>query len=100
MNIEFDELANAELNDAIEHYELEVKNLGIKFKEEVKHGLRRIKEFPEAWAVEEGDVRRYLLHKFPYKILYSVEESYIYIIAIAHCHRKPNYWIERILSNI
>ncbi len=56
----------------------------------------RIYEYHEAWAKEKNDVRRYFLHKFPYKILYSIESDYIYIIAVAHCHRKPEYWIERI----
>lgn len=27
-----------------------------------------------------------------------IEESYIYIIAIAHCHRRPDYWIDRMLE--
>lgn len=97
MKILFDELAKAELEDAVIYYEFELVGLGAEFKDEVKHGLLRIRDFPEAWAKEKDDIRHYLLHKFPYKILYSIEKNYIYIIAIAHCHRRPNYWIERIL---
>ena len=93
MKIQFDELAKAELEDAEEYYELELAGLGAQFKDEIKRGLRRIRDFPEAWTKEKGDIRRYLLHKFPYKILYSIEKNYIYIIAIAHCHRRPNYWM-------
>ena len=26
---------------------------------------------------------------------YSLEKDHLYIIAIAHQHRKPNYWIDR-----
>ena len=54
---------------------------------------KRISENPEAWSVEHGEVRKCILHKFPYKLLYSIEKDFIFIIAIAHQHRKPDYWI-------
>jgi plasmid stabilization system protein ParE len=97
VNVIFDQLAQLELGDASEYYELELPGLGARFSEEVKRGIRRICEYPQAWAKETGNVRRYLLHKFPYKIFNSIEEDYIYIIAIAHGHRRPNYWIDRML---
>jgi hypothetical protein len=98
MDVVFDKLAKLELDDTVEYYELEVPDLGLRFMEEVKRGIRRILEYPNAWALEKEDVRRYVLHKFPYKILYSNEKSYIYVIAIAHSHRRPNYWVERMLG--
>jgi hypothetical protein len=36
-----------------------------------------------------------ILSRFPYKLLYSVETDCIYIIAVAHLHRAPDYWVER-----
>jgi hypothetical protein len=98
VKIVFDKLAQLEFDDASEYYEFEVPGLGTRFREEVKRGIRRIREYPDAWAKEKNDVRRYLLHRFPYKILYSIEQDYIYVIAIAHCHRRPDYWIDRILE--
>jgi plasmid stabilization system protein ParE len=83
------------LNDTIEYYEFQVQGLGKSFREEIKRALRTIKRFPKIGAIEEGDIRRFLLHKFPYKIMYSIEKDYIYIIAIAHTHREPTYWIDR-----
>jgi plasmid stabilization system protein ParE len=99
MNVIFDILARLELDDATEYYDLEQPGLGKRFRNEVKQGIRRIRDYPIAWSKEKGDVRRYVLHKFPYKILYSIEDGYIYIIAIAHGHRRPNYWIDRILND-
>ncbi|MCK5240869.1 type II toxin-antitoxin system RelE/ParE family toxin [bacterium] len=98
MEVLLDDLARLELDDASEYYELEVPGLGRQFREAVKRGIRRILEYPTAWPEEDEDVRRHLLHKFPYKILYSIEKDYIYIIAIAHCHRRPDYWIDTILN--
>lgn len=98
MKVLFDKLAKAELEDASAYYEFEAAGLGSQFREEVKNAIRRICEYPAAWPKERGDVRRHLLHRFPYKILYSIEADYIYILAVAHSHRRPDYWIERSLS--
>lgn len=96
MKVIFNELAVEELEDAVSYYELEVKGLGGRFKEEVKKSISRITNHPYAWSIEKAEVRKYLLHKFPYKILYSIEKDHIYIIAVAHQHRRPNYWVDRL----
>ena len=51
--------------------------------------------YPGAWPVLEGDVRRSLVNRFPYGVLYSIEEERIYILAIMHLHRYPDYWKNR-----
>ncbi len=96
MKVFFDDLAKEEYNDAVEYYEFQIEGLGKRFKEEIKRALKTIKRFPAIGAVESGEIRRFLLHKFPYKILYSIEHDYIYIIAVAHFHREPTYWIKRL----
>jgi plasmid stabilization system protein ParE len=93
MKITFSKIAKLELDDAITFYETELAGLGILFKKEIRSSILRIKEHPKAWSIEKGDVRKALLHRFPYKILYSIEKDHIIILAIAHQHRKPNYWI-------
>jgi plasmid stabilization system protein ParE len=97
MKIILDKLASEEYNDAIEYYEFELTGLGEKFKAEIKCAFQTIIKFPHIGFIEGGDIRRYILHKFPYKILYSIEKDYIYVIAIAHTHRDPNYWVNRCL---
>jgi plasmid stabilization system protein ParE len=95
MKVIFSKYAKLELDDATHYYELEYPGLGRRFREEIRKTARRISEYPEAWTVERGDVRKCILHTFPYKLLYSIEEDHIFIIAVAHQHRKPDYWIER-----
>ena len=95
MKIVFAKLAKLELEDAIAYYELEYPGLGIRFKYEVKQSLDRIKKYPQAGAIQRNEIRKSLLHKFPYKILNSIETDHIFIITIAHHHRKPDYWLER-----
>ncbi len=93
MRVIFTRIATQELEDAIRFYELESAGIGQRFKEEVRKAAVRIAEYPQAWSVERGEVRKCLLHKFPYKLLYSVEEGHILVIAVAHQHRKPDYWV-------
>ncbi len=95
MKVIFTELAHAELLDACDFYELEFSGLGTRFKQEIRQAIKRIIQFPLAWPTENNDIRKYLLHKFPYKIIYSVEIDHLLIIAIAHQHRKPEYWVDR-----
>lgn len=95
MKVLFSTYAKQELHDAITYYALEYPGLGLRFKEEIIKATHRIAAYPEAWSVENGGIRKCLLHKFPYKILYSIESDHIFIIAVAHQHRRPDYWIDR-----
>ncbi len=95
MKVIFSELVKLELDDAVAYYELEHPGLGINFKSEVRKNIDRIVKFPFAASVEKGEIRKSLLYKFPYKIVYSIESDHIFIIALAHQHRKPDYWFGR-----
>jgi plasmid stabilization system protein ParE len=95
MRILFTRLARQELEDAVRYLELEHPGLGRAFKAEVRKASLRIAAYPKAWSAERGDVRRCLLHKFPYKLMYSLEDDHILVIAVAHQHRRPEYWIDR-----
>lgn len=95
MRVIITNVARQELEDAARYYEREYSGLGRRFKEEVRKAALRTAEYPKAWSIERGEVRKCLLHKFPYKLMYSVEEDHILVIAVAHQHRKPDYWIGR-----
>ena len=95
MRVIFTRIATQELEDAVRFYELEYVGLGRRFKEEVRSAALRVAEYPKAWSVERDEVRKCLLHKFPYKLLYSVEANHVLVIAVAHQHRKPDYWFDR-----
>ena len=95
MKLIFSTPALRELNEAINYYELEVEGLGSRFKAEVDLAQKRISAYPFAWPFEKADVRKCLLHKFPYKILYIVHREEIIVLAVAHQHREPDYWIPR-----
>lgn len=99
MYIEFSVEAGNEFRDAEAFYERQMSGLGTRFRLEVQVALERLRLWPLAAPIELNDIRRMVLSRFPYKLLYSVEKDFIYIIAVAHSHRAPDYWIERKLPN-
>ena len=95
MYFEFSPEAKAEFEDGERYYERQVQGLGAQFRADVREALIRLRNWPLATPIERGDVRRLVLSRFPYKLLYSIETDRIYIIALAHLHRAPDYWIKR-----
>jgi hypothetical protein len=98
MSFSFHPEAEQEFNKAIDYYENIEPGLGYDFALEVHSTIKRSVEFPKAWAVLEGDVRRSLVRRFPFGILYSEEKDGIFIVAVMNLHRKPGYWKKRKLE--
>ena len=90
------EPAEMELDDAFDYYEYELAGLGQKFLVEFRKGVKRILAHPSAWSPIQENVRKCVLKKFPYTIVYAIEENLIIILAVAHQHRLPDYWIDRL----
>ncbi|HRQ65553.1 MAG TPA: type II toxin-antitoxin system RelE/ParE family toxin [Xanthomonadaceae bacterium] len=93
--VEFSPEAKSEFDDGRRYYEKLVPGLGARFRGEVRQALVRIRSWPFAAPVERGDIRRMVLPRFPYKLLYPVESDRLLILAVAHSHRAPDYWVER-----
>jgi plasmid stabilization system protein ParE len=96
MRIRFLEIAQIELDDAYEYYNLELPGLGEAFLTEVLNALDRIGKFPEAWQPSSKRTRRCQTRRFPYGIMYQIRKNEILVVAIANLHRKPDYWKDRI----
>jgi plasmid stabilization system protein ParE len=97
MNIRFLDIASLELDDARDFYNLEKEGLGDDFWQEVKHTLNSITVFPEAWHPLSLRTRRCRLRRFPYGVIYQIRKDELLIIAVAHLHRKPDYWKKRVV---
>jgi plasmid stabilization system protein ParE len=88
--------AEQEMLDAVAYYDLQVAGLGDAFLDKVASALDDIAENPERWPVIRLNVRRRLIHRFPYGLLYRVDPDEVVVLAVAHLHRHPSYWIRRI----
>lgn len=96
MKYNFHPLALTEYSEAVEFYSEKNIELAQNFINSVEDAIFRIIESPHRYPVIDEDIRRCLVSKFPYAILYSIEEEYILIIAVMHCSRKPKYWQKRL----
>lgn len=96
MRIEFHPAARLEFIEAVNYYESRSQGLGAEFAEEIEAALEVIADDPRRWRCLEEDVRRKLLKRFPYGVLYTEEVDYLLIVALMHFRRKPGYWRQRL----
>jgi plasmid stabilization system protein ParE len=95
MLVSFHELASFELNEAAEYYDSESTGLGQAFITEVERCTEEIVRHPEAGFVVRGSIRRRLIRRFPYALLYRVKPTEIRILAVMNLKRRPAYWVGR-----
>lgn len=95
MKVEFLEPAILEYQDAIEFYNLQSEGLGDKFKNEIDNTISIIRNYPEGFTEYTNHTRKAVVNIFPYNLIYSLHQDRIIIVAVAHQHRKPNYWVNR-----
>ena len=95
MTITFHSEARKEFFEAAEYYEEQVVGLGYDFVDEVQKVLNVIEQQPASGPKITKKERRFLVSRFPYGIIYSVEENQITIFAVMNLRRKPGYWKSR-----
>jgi len=96
MTFSFHPEAEKELILAIDFYEEKERGLGRDFALEIYSTVERILTYPDAWPIVEEDIRRSLVKRFPFGVLYSKLEEEIVIMAVMHLNREPEYWKTRI----
>lgn len=95
MRLEFHPEARAELLAAAQGYRAESAGLGTAFLAATRHAAGRLLDYPELGTVLRGAFRRYLVPRFPYALVYRVEPERIYVVAVMHLRRRPDYWRHR-----
>ncbi|MDO8810763.1 MAG: type II toxin-antitoxin system RelE/ParE family toxin [Gallionella sp.] len=87
--------ALSDLDEALDYY----GNISTFFAQalidEIEAAKRLITEYPRAWKPLPGGMRGFSLHRYPYTIVYRVNDHEVLIVAYAHFKRRPNYWHNR-----
>jgi plasmid stabilization system protein ParE len=96
MKYKFHPEAELELYEAAQRYEAEVSGLGIRFGDEVERVVDLLLEHPEIGACVDENLRHFVLRKFPFSVVYAVAGGLVYIVAVAHGSREPEYWRLRV----
>jgi plasmid stabilization system protein ParE len=96
MNVRYLSVALTELDEAIDFYEEAEAGLGIRFYNEIRNTVDRIRNYPNAWNSVSTRTRRCRTKVFPFGVIYQIRNDEILIVAIAHLMRKPGYWKARL----
>ena len=96
MNVRVLEVARQELDEAVSYYNSQVAGLGDAFLLEAVAAIERIRQFPDAWHPLGENLRRCRLRRFPYGLIYHADNTGILVVAVAHTHRRPGYWRDRL----
>ncbi|MFH0948178.1 MAG: type II toxin-antitoxin system RelE/ParE family toxin [Elusimicrobiota bacterium] len=90
--------AENDLKEAFSWYEDKRQGLGYDFLLQVDAGLRFIERNPNIYLQKYKETRMHLIKRFPYKIIYLVEQERIIILAIIHDRRSPDLIKKRVFS--
>jgi toxin ParE1/3/4 len=89
--------AYPDIDQAFEYYESRRRGLGDELLEEFRRGIDQSIGFPEAWHPIDETYRSYRLNRFPYAIVYRVDNNakQIIVLSLMHLSREPGTWRKR-----
>jgi plasmid stabilization system protein ParE len=92
--------ATEELDAAAEFYDTQLPGLSLDLLDAIEEAIDLIIERPAAWqrdsVISSREVRRFVMRRFPFSIVYYVVDDIVRIVAFAHAKRKPGYWRSRL----
>ena len=95
--VHFHAAARREFREAALWYETRGAGLGAEFVAEMGACLARVADKPARFPEMRGvpGVRRALLRRFPYAVVFLVHDDVVTVLAVAHGRRRPLYWRTR-----
>lgn len=87
--------AGAELDEAAAWYAARSRGLGAEFVRVVDAAFSAIQRNPLQFPLVHGKVRRVVLRRFPYAILFTEAEEVIVVLSVFHSRRDPKRWRSR-----
>ena len=88
--------AKDEFDAATDWYEQQRSGLGTIFVDQVRDVFTSIAANPKLHAIVYQNVRKAVVQKFPYVVLYMEEAGEVVVIAVFHTARDPSIWQGRV----
>ena len=95
MKVPFLPEADAEFRESVRYYEDKASGLGVAFIAEVHRVAAAVASQPSIGSPVDDELRKFVLRRFPYNLIYAVEGDGVVITAVAHHKRRPFYWGRR-----
>jgi len=96
MNLVWNDCARLELLEAASYYGHIDDDLAGRFAAAVEEAIMRLSNNPRMHRRFEGEMRKVRVARFPYAIVYRIENSVLHLVAVMHLHREPGYWHGRL----
>ena len=94
--------ARLEAVKSAHYYQAKATELGPIFIADIRERLAFVKQFPETGLrlrrTKDIHVRRVLVDRFKYAIVFALFQSEIVVVAVHHQHRRPGHWKPRLAS--
>src|SRR6266404_5791629 len=87
--------AKEEFDAAADWYEQRQIGLGIDFVTKIREVVRSVAQNPRMHAKVYGDVRKAVVKRFPYLVLYREDATEVIIVSVFHSSRNPGIWKKR-----
>ena len=94
MNLRFLGPAEEEMIETARIYEDHAIGLGEQFLNEVEGCVELLLDQPNIGR-QIGNFRRFPLRKFPFTLIYALEDNDLVVVAVSHHRRRPGYWMGR-----
>lgn len=93
-----------ELDEAGAWYDAQLPGLSLELLDAVEEAIELIVQRPAAWqrdsVVADREIRRFVMKRFPFSIVYYVADDIVRVIAFAHAKRRPGYWRLRMRDEV
>ncbi|WP_349827291.1 type II toxin-antitoxin system RelE/ParE family toxin [Brevibacterium litoralis] len=101
MDLVFHPKARAEFQNAVDWYEDRDDVVGTRFEQSVRSALHDVTTSPGSWPAWPGiegvvTARSRRTAGFPYRVVYTVHDEQVIVLAVAHTSRRPGYWLSRL----
>ena len=90
--------AEADILDGYRSYEDKQTGLGSRFLGEIEQSLARIAPNPLLYQEVAPDIRRAVVHTFPYLVFYTFGPDSVQVLAVIHGAQDPAYIKARLLA--
>ena len=88
--------AELEIGEAASWYAERGLGLGTAFLDEVSRVLQLARKAPDQFPVERGSIRKGVLRRFPYIVLFRADPEELLVISCFHTRRDPRDWRSRL----
>ena len=86
--------AKADIKDSAKWYNKQQKGLGKRFTQSIKKCIKDIQQHPEGFQVRYKNCRIGIPEKFPYLVIYNIDNDnkVVVIIVVFHSSKNPQKW--------